>query len=388
MKFNIQSKLLLSHLTAVSKVISSKNAYAILDNFLFELEGERLTITGSDMETRLTTTLDVPGAEGNGRFAIDVKRMLNLFKELPDAGLTIEVDENTLDVSITYLNGQFNIAALNGDDYPLKAQSDGETQVLRLSAKDICEGIQHTLFAVGNDEMHPQFMGIYWDIKADGITFVASDSHKLVRYQKNNLTPNMERTFILPAKPASILNTVLDKNGSDEVVITIEDTSATFEAGAYQLTCRFINGRYPNYNSVIPQDNNRLVVVDRLTLLTALRRVAIFANVGGLVKMDVFMNEILLNAQDLDHSTRAEERIPCEYEGPVDAPVEPLAEGEDAKPMITMGFKHSDVIEVLNNINSETVNIKLKDETRAGVFLPSQQEEGEELLILQMPMMI
>ena len=372
MKFNIQSKLLLSHLTAVSKVISNKNAYAILDNFLFELEGERLTITGSDMETRMTTTIDVPGAEGKGRFAVDVKRMLNLFKELPDAGLTIEVDESTLDVSISFINGQFNIAALNGDDYPLKAQSDGETQVLRLKSKDVCDGIQHTLFAVGTDEMHPQFMGIFWDIKADGITFVASDSHKLVRYQKNNVVPNMERTFILPAKPASILSSVLDKNGKDEVVITIEETSATFEAGAYQLTCRFINGRYPNYNSVIPQDNEKVVAADRITLLTALRRVAIFANVGGLVKLAIGNNEILLNAQDIDHSTRAEERIQCEYEGEA----------------LTMGFKHSDVIEVLNNIESETVNIKLKDPTRAGVFLPSQQEDGEELLILQMPMMI
>ncbi|MBO7610112.1 MAG: DNA polymerase III subunit beta [Muribaculaceae bacterium] len=389
MKFNIQSKLLLSHLTAVSKVISNKNAYAILDNFLFELEGERLVVTGSDMETRMTTTIDVPGAEGSGRFAIDVKRMLNLLKELPDAGLTIEVDESTLDVSITYLNGSFNIVALNGDDYPLKAQSDGETQVLKLSSKDVCDGILHTLFAVGTDEMHPQFMGIFWDIKADGITFVASDSHKLVRYQKNNVTPNMERTFILPAKPASILSNVLDKAGKDEVVITIEDTSATFESGAYQLTCRFINGRYPNYNSVIPPDNDKVVVVDRLTLLNALRRVAIFANVGGLVKLDINPNEILLNAQDLDHSTRAEERIQCELEGNFSTEPQSFMGVEDKKAsLLTMGFKHSDVIEVLNNIESDSVNIKLKDSARAGVFLPSTQVEGEELLILQMPMMI
>lgn len=372
MKFNIQSKLLLSHLTAVSKVISNKNAYAILDNFLFELEGERLVVTGSDMETRMTTTIEVSGAEGGGRFAVDVKRMLNLLKELPDTALTIDVDETTLNVTISYLNGKFDIVALNGEDYPLKAQGEGETQVLRLTAKDVYDGIQHTLFAVGTDEMHPQFMGIFWDIKADGITFVASDSHKLVRYTKSNVVPNMERTFILPAKPASILSTVLDKNGNGEVVITIEDTSATFEMGAYQLTCRFINGRYPNYNSVIPQDNDLRVVVDRLTLFTALRRVAIFANVGGLVKLVFNNNSISLNAQDLDHATRAEEHIMCEYEGNE----------------LEMGFKHSDVIEVLNNIDSESVVIKLKDAGRAGIFLPSEQNEGEELLILQMPMMI
>ena len=372
MKFNIQSKLLLSHLTAVSKVISNKNAYAILDNFLFELEGERLVVTGSDMETRMTTTIDIPGAEGSGRFAVDVKRMLNLLKELPDVGLAIEVNEENMEVTISYLNGQFNVTAFNGDDYPLKAQGGSDVQVLKLSEKDVYEGIQQTIFAVGADEMHPQFMGIYWDIKADGITFVASDSHKLVRYTKNKVTPNMERSFILPAKPASILASVLDKNGKNDVTITIDENSATFEMGAYILTCRFINGRYPNYNSVIPTNNEFTVVADRMTMLTALRRVSIFANVGGLVKLQLGENGMVITAQDLDHATSAEERIQCEYNGEA----------------LTMGFKNVDIIEVLNNINSESVLVKLQDAARAGIFLPSEQNEGEELLILQMPMMI
>ncbi len=372
MKFNIQSKLLLSHLTAVSKVISNKNAYAILDNFLFELEGERLVVTGSDMETRMTTTIDVPGAEGNGRFAVDVKRMLNLLRELPDVGLSIDVNEESMEVTITYLNGQFNITAFNGDDYPLKAQSGENQQMLALPEKDVCSGISHTLFAVGDDEMHPQFMGIFWDIKADSITFVASDSHKLVRYTKSNVTPNTERSFILPAKPASILNSVLDKNSSDPVRITIDDSSATFEVGAYMLSCRFINGRYPDYNKVIPSDSPKTVVADRLTLLTAMRRVSIFASVGGLVKLEMNAEGMRITAQDLDHSTSAEERIQCEYNG------DPLV----------MGYKNVDVIEVLNNIDSESVIIKLSDPSRAGIFLPSEQKEGEELLVLQMPMMI
>ena len=372
MKFNIQSKLLLSHLTAVSKVISSKNAYAILDNFLFEMEGERLVVTGSDMETRMTTTIDVPGAEGSGRFAVDVKRMLNLLKELPDVGLTIDVNEESMEVTITYLNGQFNITAFNGDDYPLKAQGQGDVQVLKLAEKDVYKGIQQTVFAVGTDEMHPQFMGIFWDIKADSITFVASDSHKLVRYQKNDVVPNMERSFILPAKPASILASVLDKNGKDEITVTIDDNSATFEMGAYVMSCRFINGRYPNYNSVIPADNQFTVIADRMTLLTALRRVSIFANVGGLVKLELGENSMLLTAQDLDHATSAEERIQCEYAGE----------------SMVIGFKNIDIIEVLNNITSETVFIKVQDPSRAGIFLPTEQAEGEDLLILQMPMMI
>ncbi len=372
MRFNIQSKLLLSHLTAVSKVISNKNAYAILDNFLFELGGERLVVTGSDMETRMTTSIEVPGAEGEGRFAVDVKRMLNLLRELPDVGLTFEVNLDNLEVTITYLNGQFNITAFNGDDYPLKAQGGENQQVLVLSEKDVCEGIMHSLFAVGTDEMHPQFMGIYWDIKPDSITFVASDSHKLVRFTKSNITPNTERSFILPSKPASILNTVLDKGSSEPVHITLEDGSATFEAGAYILSCRFINGRYPDYNKVIPQDSPKTVTADRLTLLTAMRRVSIFASVGGLVKLQLGEGGMKLTAQDLDHATSAEERIQCEYVG------------DD----LVMGFKNSDIIEVLNNIDSEQVVIKLSDPSRAGIFLPADQKQGEELLVLQMPMMI
>lgn len=372
MKFNIQSKLLLSHLTAVSKVISNKNAYAILDNFLFELEGERLVVTGSDMETRMTTTIEVPGAEGNGRFAVDVKRMLNLLRELPDVGLTIDVNEENMEVTITYLNGQFNITAFNGEDYPLKSPGGENQQVLILPEKDVCEGITHSLFAVGSDEMHPQFMGIYWDIKPENITFVASDSHKLVRYTKTNVKPNTERTFILPAKPASILSNVLDKSSSEPVHITIDDNSVTFEAGAYVLSCRFINGRYPDYNKVIPQDSPKTVLADRLTLLTAMRRVSIFASVGGLVKIDLGEGGMTLTAQDLDHATSAEERIQCEYTG----------EG------LVMGFKNTDIIEVLNNIDAESVVIKLSDPGRAGIFLPSEQKEGEELLVLQMPMMI
>ena len=373
MKFNIPSKQLLTRLNAVSKVISNKNAYAILDNFLFELDGERLVITGSDMETRMTTILEVPGAEGNAKFAIDVKRMLNLLKELPDTAMTFDVNEETMEVNITYLNGKFNSMAFDGNEYPLKAQSGAESFSFNLSQQDVYQCIQQTLFAVGVDEMHPQFMGIYWDIMPEGITFVASDSHKLVRYRKTNVQPNTERGFILPAKPAAILSGILDKNSKEPVVITVDDTSATFETSDYTLTCRFINGRYPKYNAVIPENNPYTLTIDRLTLLTALRRVSVFAAVGGLIKLDLHPDHIVLTSQDLDHATSAEETVQCEYDG------------EEA---MVMGFKNVDIIEVLNNLDSETVLVKLLDPARAGIFLPIEQKEGEDLLILQMPMMI
>ncbi len=372
MKFNVPSKQLLMRLNAVSKVISNKNAYAILDNFLFELEGERLVVTGSDMESRMTTAIEVPGAEGNGKFAIDVKRILNLLKELPDTAMTFDINDESLEVNITYLNGKFNAMAFNGDEYPLKAQGTGETATFNLTEKDIYDGIQRTLFAVGTDDMHPQFMGIFWDIVPDGITFVASDSHKLVRYRKTQVQPNTELSFILPAKPASILSGILDKNGKNDVRVIVEDTSATFETSEYTLSCRFINGKYPKYNAVIPTNNPYLLSVDRMTLLNALRRVSVFAAVGGLIKLDFRANEILLTSQDLDHATSAEETLQCEYNGE----------------NMVMGFKNVDIIEVLNNLDTETVNVQLSDPARAGIFLPSEQKEGEDLLILQMPMMI
>ncbi|MBR4829160.1 MAG: DNA polymerase III subunit beta [Muribaculaceae bacterium] len=372
MKFNVQSKLLLTRLNAVSKVVSSKNAYAILDNFLFELQSDRLVVTGSDMETRLTTNIEVQNVEGTGKFALDVKRTISSLKELPDTALTFEINDETFAVKVTYVNGYYDAMALNGDDFPEKAANANDVKTFSLPSKSIASGIGHTLFAVGNDDMHPQFTGIFWDIKPDMIVYVASDSHKLVRYRQTNVTPNFERSFILPAKPASILANIIDHNSEDPVSITVDENSATFENADYQLSCRFINGRYPNYNSVIPEDNPYTMAVDRMTLLNAVRRVAVFANVGGLVRLDLRPSEVVLTAQDVDHSTSAEEVIACEYNG---------------QPM-NIGFKSADVIDVVNNIDSEGIYLKLLDPARAGVFVPSEQNAGDDLIVLQMPMMI
>ena len=373
MKFNVQSKLLLTRLNAVSKTVnSSKSAYAILDNFLFELQSDRLVVTGSDMETRMTTNIEVQNVEGSGKFALDVKRTISSLKELPDTALTFEINDETLAVKVTYLNGYYDAVALNGDEYPEKAANANDVKQFSLPTKNIAAGISHTLFAVGNDPLHPQFMGIYWDIKPDMIVYVASDSHKLVRYRQTDVKPDFERSFILPAKPAAILASILDRNSEEPVNIIIDESSATFENADYQLSCRFINGRYPNYNSVIPEDNPYTMAVDRMTLLNAVRRVAVFANVGGLVRLDLSADHVVLTAQDVDHSTSAEEIITCEYNG------EPM----------NIGFKSADVVDVVNNIDCDGVFLKLLDPARAGVFSPSEQKAGEDLIVLQMPMMI
>lgn len=372
MKFNVPSRLLLNRLGGVSKAIgASKNAYAILDNFLFVLEGDNLVITGSDLETRLTTTIPVSEAEGAGQVALDVRRMLSILKELPDTALSFDINDENHNVHITYPNGEFNIAGLDGADYPAKQLATG-LKTFSLPEKSIVAGLQHTIFAVGNDKTHVMFMGVYWDIMPDMIVFVATDSHILVRFKQMNVAPGFESSFIMPTKPAQILLSLLDKNGEAPVSIQLEEKSATFEAEDYTLSCRFHNGRYPRYNSVIPEDVPYIVSVDRMSLLNALRRVSVLASAGGLIQMEIKADEINLTAQDLDHATAAAESVPCQYTG------EPM----------TMGFNNENVIDVLSNLESEMVFIKLIDPARAGIFLPAEQQQGEDLLILQMPMMV
>lgn len=371
MRFNIQSKTLLSRLTAVSKVVNSKNAISILDNFLFSLEDDKLVVTGSDQENTLTTVIPVSDAEGNGKFAINVKYILDALKGLTDQNLTFEINDSNFEINIHYQNGNYNFIGINGDEFPKKQINEEETFTLEIEGKEMVKALSNTLFAVANDDMRPIMMGILWDIKPEGIIFVASDTHKLVRYTNGKIKTGYEASFILPSKPASILMNFVPK--SDEMVkITLDSTSATFNTEDFTLNCRFINGKYPNYNSVIPQNNPYILTVDRVCLLNAVKRVSVCATTGGLIKFEMRDDAILLKAQDIDYSTSAEEMVACDYKGE----------------NMVMGFNNARMIEVLNNIDNDNIIIKLGDPSRAGVFLPEQQDGNEELLILLMPMMI
>lgn len=371
MKFNIQSKLLLSHLSAVGKVISSKNTISILDNFLFSLEGDKLTITGSDQETTLTTVVQVNDAEGSGKFAADVKQLLEMLKQMPDLGLEFDINDVNLEINIRYLNGKFNFIGINGNEFPQKLETGEEPQHFTLPIKKMVRGLQQAIFAVGVEKLRPVMMGVYWDIKPDEIIFVASDTHKLVKFEELGLDTGLTTSFILPTKPASILSSVFERIEGD-ANITVDSKSITVEADGYTMTSRFMNGRYPNYNSVIPAENPYEVVVDRMTLLNELRRVAVFSSSGGLVKLSLSKDEIFMTTQDIDFSTAAEAKVACEYDGDE----------------MVIGFNAQHIIDVLANINNETIHIKLMDPSRAGIFLPNEQAEGEKLLVLLMPMMI
>ncbi|MDD2961800.1 MAG: DNA polymerase III subunit beta [Muribaculaceae bacterium] len=371
MRFNVQSKTLLARLSSVSKVVSSKNAISILDNFLFCLDGTKLVVTGSDQENTLTTSLEVTEAEGSGKFAVNVKYLLEALKGLTDQNLIFEINDANFEINIHYQNGNYNFIGINGNEFPQKEINEVSTKSLTISSKEIQKAISNTIFAVATEDIRPIMMGILWDIQPDNITFVASDTHKLVRYTNKKIKTNLEASFILPTKPASILMNFLQKT-EEPVSIVLDETSVTFTTKEYTLNCRFINGRYPNYNSVIPTNNPYILTADRVCLLNAVKRVSVFASVGGLIKFDLKEDTILLKAQDIDFSTSAEEMLSCDYKGD----------------NMMIGFNDARIVEVLNNIDNDTIIVNLSDPSRAGVFLPSEQEEDEELLVLLMPMMI
>jgi DNA polymerase-3 subunit beta len=337
------------------------------------LKGEKLTLTAADSETRLETWVEVNSAEGEGRLAINAKNLLDPLRELPDQPLTFDINDETLEVFIYYLNGKYNFVGLKGDEYPdpkpLKVDS---AMSLTIDSEMLLSGINRTVFATADDELRPVMNGIYVDITSNDLTFVASDGHKLVRVTTTESKGDGRSSFILPKKPANLLKSILPReNGNIE--INFDENNAYISMSNYKMVCRFVEGRYPNYNSVIPQNNSNSVILDRLTLLNALKRVSVFSNPSiGLVKLQLSEEKIVITAQDIDFLTAAEETISCTYEGNV----------------MNIGFKAVFLIEILDNIPSSDVRIELSDPSRAGLILPVEQEENEDMLTLLMPMML
>lgn len=372
MKFVVSSTALLSHLQAISKVINSKNTLPILDCFLLELEGSKLTLTAADSETRLVTSLEVNEAEGSGKFAVNAKNLLDPLKELPEQPLTFEINNDNLETFIFFHNGKYNFIGQSGDDYPQPKELKETAVSLTIEPQVLFSGINRTLFASADDELRPVMNGIYFDITADDLTFVASDGHKLVRCKTLAAKGGERASFILPKKPANLLKAILPKE-AETVEIKFDENNAYIKMSSYTMTCRFIEGRYPNYNSVIPQNNSNKVVLDRMSFLNALKRVSVFSNqASNLIRLQLTDNNIVVSAQDIDFSTAAEETIACEYTGST----------------MNIGFKSSFLIEILNNIPSSDISLELSDPSRAGLIIPAENEENEDLLMLLMPMML
>ena len=371
MKFIVSSTALSSHLQAISRVINSKNALPILDCFLFELKDGTLSVTVSDSETTMVTSVEVNESDADGRFAVAAKTILDALKEIPEQPL-FEVNTDSLEITVQYQNGKYSLMGQNADEFPQSAMLGDNAVRVEMEASVLLGGINRAVFATADDELRPVMNGIYFDITTEDITMVASDGHKLVRCKTLAAKGNERAAFILPKKPASLIKNLLPKE-QGQVVIEFDERNAVFTLEKYRMVCRLIEGRYPNYNSVIPQNNPYKVTVDRIQLVGALRRVSIFSSqASSLIKLRMQPNQIVISAQDIDFSTSAEETLACQYDG---------------NPM-SIGFKSTFLIDILNNIAADEVIIELADPSRAGVIIPVEQEENEDLLMLLMPMML
>jgi DNA polymerase-3 subunit beta len=373
MKFNVSGTALLSRLQSISKVIASKNSLPILDCILFELEGNTLKITASDVDTRMITSVEVLNPEdSSGMFAVTSKILLDFLKELPEQPLNFDINDESLEILIQCENGKYHFIGQKGDTYPQQKPLGETNTVIALGAQKLLSGVSRALFATADDELRPVMNGIYFDIQQENLTIVASDGHKLVRLRDLSVHSPERASFILPKKPANLLKSILAKD-TEKVEIKFDENNAYISSHNFEMISRLIEGRYPNYNSVIPQENPHRVTIDRITLLNALKRVSVFSNASSsLVKLHVMEGQVIISAQDIDYSTSAEEKIPCEFSG---------AE-------LKIGFKATFLIEILGNIASENVVLALADPSRAGLIIPTENEENEELLMLLMPMML
>ena len=372
MKFNVSSKILYNYASAVNKVINTKNALSILNNFLMTLDGETLTITGSDIENSLTATVAVTEPSGSGSFCVEAKRFVDLLKEIPEQGITVEVDSH-VNVHVTYASGRYDFVALDGSEYPAykKDEDDGEPQTFSCPASVISRGIENTIFAASTDDYRPQMMGVFFDIKTDQIIFVATDTRKLVKFADRSVNPGISASCIIPAKPATILRTVF--NSEDDLQISLSRKSATISSPTFCFNCRFIQGNFPDYNRVIPRNNTLTLTADRVSLLNAVRRVGLFVDPGyGLEKFKITPDNIEMKSEDNNLQMSARENVPCSFTGE----------------SLIIGFSAPFLYEILNTISTTVVVVDLSDPGRPGIFRPSENEENTEMLMLLMPMTV
>lgn len=372
MRFTLSSTALNSRLSTLSKVINSKNALPILDCFLFEVANNTMTITASDSENVMKTTINLDDCDGEGKFAVNNRTILDAVKELPEQPLTIDVDTASMAIKVIYQNGLYNFTGQNADDYPSVLPMTDNATSLVLPNNVLADNITRSIFATATEELRPVMNGIYFDLTNEALAIVASDGHKLVRNKNFTVKSDNPTSFILPKKPATLLKNVLGKDGSD-VVLRFDDRNADVTFGDTILQCRLIEGRYPNYNSVIPMNNPNQLTIDRKVLIGALRRVLPFASESSqLVRLHLESGKIEISSEDIDFATSAKEEIACDYTGST----------------MNIGFKGSSLNEILNNLSSEEVVLELADPSRPCLIIPSEQPENEDVLMLIMPMLL
>ena len=374
MKFVISSTELLSHLQLIGRVISQKNTLPILDNFLFELNGNELKITASDLETTLISYISLENVTDEGKVAVPARILTDILREFPEQPLTFDVDPESLGIVLNSENGKYNINGQSAEDFPqipnIKSEQESQYQI---SSSALLNGISKTIFATADDELRPVMNGIYVELAPENTTFVATDAHKLVRYRREDVKPEQESAFIFPKKPASLLKNILSKEDS-QVNVKFDDKNVEFTLPKYKMISRLTEGNYPSYNSVIPADNPFKLTIDRISFYNTIKRVSVFSNqASNLIKLSLRGNQLTVSAQDIDFSISGHETLNCQYEG------------DD----MDIGFKSSFLLEILSNLNSSEVLMMLSDPSRAGLFYPAEKENDEEdVLMLLMPMMV
>lgn len=373
MKFVVSSTEINTRLLAVSKVIPNKPSLPILENLLFCIKDNSLTITASDLESTMRATMPIENVIEDGSVVIPYKILADSLKDFPEQPITFNWPQDATVIEITWSTGKFQVPAFPAMDFPEFKDLDSEATSFTLSAPVLLEGINRCLYATGEEELRPVMNGIFFDLKEDQLTMVASDAHKLVCYTRKDFLCEHEAGFILPKKPANILKALLNKL-DDSISFNFDNKNIYIYFGEYQMLSRLVEGTYPAYRSVIPKNNTNKAILNRLELMNSVRRVAVCSNQGSnLVKLKFNSNELFISAQDTEFHISAYERIVCNYEGDE----------------LEIGFKAPFLVEILSNMPSEDVCIALADASRAGLIVPTEQkDESESILALIMPMMI
>lgn len=372
MKFTVSSSKLFAQMQVLGKVIAPKNSLQVLESILFDLSKNYLTLTASDGATSMQTKIEVENVQGAGKVTFGAKMLLDALKEFPEQPLTFDINDQNFGLQITSDNGNYSFVGGNGDEYPEMIQTLSDAKTFTIPAATLLTAINRTIFCTADDEMHPIMSGIFFDVTEEKTTFVATDAHRIVRYINLGVKANEPMNFILPKKPASLLKNVLAKEEGD-VTVTSRDENICFDFGQTIIICRQIAGRFPNYNAVIPVNNPNKITIDRVTILNAIKRVGVFASQAtNLIKLSLNTNTLNISAQDIDFSTSAEETVMCSYEG------------ED----MAIGFKAPFLIELIGAVDSNDVIIEFSNPSRAGLILPFENAENEDLVMALTPLFI
>ena len=370
MKFIVSSSALLKQLQSINGVVANNPVVPILENFLFDVTDGLLTITSSDLETSMITEIPVEAKE-NGRIAAPARILLDTLKNLPDQPVTFTIDEETYTIEISSSNGRYKLSGENATDFPKVPQVRGGNAI-EVPSNALARAINKTIFAVSTDELRPAMTGIFVQLNEGNITFVATDGHRLLRYRRNDVSTGETTSIIIPRKAFNLLKSSLPAEPTS-VKVEFNNANAFFSFDNIRMICRLIDERFPDYENVIPKLNPNKLLIDRYDLLSSVKRISIYSNkTTHQVRLKITGSELAISAEDLDFSNEASERLSCQYEG------------DDME----IGFNAKFLIEMLNNIDSDEVNLELSTPNRAGLLMPAGTDENEDILMLVMPVML